>query len=71
MMVSLSNAVGIELYSYANAFFCFGLKTCLFLPGARQGNLRVRSIGRILEQECEGLRLKITFTRILMLSEYK
>ena len=31
--------------------------------------LRVRSIGLIPEKECEGLRLKITFTKILMLSE--
>ena len=32
---------------------------------------RVCSIGHILEKECEGLRRKIMFTRILMLSEYK
>ena len=33
--------------------------------------LRVRSIGLILELECEGSRLNVTFTRILMLLEYK
>ena len=28
MLVSQSNPPGIELYSYANVFFCFGRKTC-------------------------------------------
>ena len=32
---------------------------------------RVRSVGLIPEEECEGLRGKITFARILMLLEYK
>ena len=29
MMLSLAKPPGIELYSYANAFFCFGLKNML------------------------------------------
>ena len=28
MLVSLTNPPGIGLYSYGNAFFCFGWKTC-------------------------------------------
>ena len=28
MLVSPTNPLGIELYSYANVFFCFGWKTC-------------------------------------------
>ena len=28
MLVSPTNPPGFELYSYANAFFCFALKTC-------------------------------------------
>ena len=28
MLLSQINPPGIELYSYANVFFCFGWKTC-------------------------------------------
>ena len=28
MLVSPTNPLGIELYSYANVLFCFALKTC-------------------------------------------
>ena len=52
-----------------NIDLCFTLTSSSFPYEA--ASLRVRSIGFIPEQECEGLRRKITFARILMLLEYK
>ena len=35
MLVSPIIPLGIEFYSYANSFFCFGLKTCSLITRAK------------------------------------
>ena len=54
MLVSPTNPPGFELYSYANAYFCFALKTCSLITW-------VKTLYKAITEQTEEFKIKAWF----------